>query len=548
MPLCGLADEREAYQDPNLSRSWENDEPVTADPTDTLQRVPLLRRKIKTSYGVREKKKSMAKRLSFCQILRKLRCHLNSNIFSITPQPEWSWDREHNDLAYKVDCASSWEERYGSVIGLLCSVGLMVAVGVFCVVVYSDFVNESEAFVEMTTTALTMPGQDDLPWLPVPPIASFIQDYSRKFRYDERYIRVEFIQNTISFSNSKPEFPRTRVVFPNRICWGFRLENNQPAPTICPDIWEESQADEQHSINAVDHVPHAQGDFADEHYHFFQVVWRRCSNNSDSGAKLVLNEDHSYYHTDEPCAPAADADSWLLDGAGGSVNLIMGNASTPNFSVENPETGDIQGDWQRHARFATGIRQSFDVFLSEISVTQRSKWGTDYLEEDRAYNKTYVHDMQIYLQNLDAQADGAIYCKFTVRCASQSFQMTRTPTKLSETFSKIGGFAKFLQVVLGAMAVWWTQRMFDRKTRDLYHMGKQSGHRIQFPQMTIDEHELDHALDEASVPKPVFDAFDDAFDDAKIDKSRYDKMSGGRGVEDQRLLEQGAWFQGDSPA
>ena len=108
MTLCGLADEREAYQDPNLSRSWENDEPVTADPTDTLQRVPLLRRKIKTSYGVREKKKSMAKRLSFCQILRKLRCHLNSNIFSITPQPEWSWDREHNDLAYKVDCASSW--------------------------------------------------------------------------------------------------------------------------------------------------------------------------------------------------------------------------------------------------------------------------------------------------------------------------------------------------------------------------------------------------------------------------------------------------------
>ena len=90
--------------------------------------------------------------------------------------------------------------------------------------------------------------------------------------------------------------------------------------------------------------------------------------------------------------------------------------------------------------------------------------------------------------------------------------------------------------------------MFDRKTRDLYHMGKQSGHRIQFPQMTIDEHELDHALDEASVPKPVFDAFDDAFDDAKTDNSRYDKMSGGRGVEDQRLLEQGAWFQGDSPA
>ena len=52
--------------------------------------------------------------------------------------------------------------------------------------------------------------------------------------------------------------------------------------------------------------------------------------------------------------------------------------------------------------------------------------------------------------------------------------------------------------------------MFDRKTRDLYHMGKQSGHRIQFPQMTIDEHELDHALDEASVPKPVFDAFDES--------------------------------------
>ena len=75
-------------------------------------------------------------------------------------------------------------------------------------------------------------------------------------------------------------------------------------------------------------------------------------------------------------------------------------------------------------------------------------------------------------------------------------------------------------------------------------MGKQSGHRIQFPQMTIDEHELDHALDEASVPKPVFDAFDDA----ETDKSRYDKMSGGRGVEEQRLLEQDAWFQGDSPA
>ena len=37
---------------------------------------------------------------------------------------------------------ASAEERYGSVIGLLCSVGLMVAVGVFCVVVYSDFVNE----------------------------------------------------------------------------------------------------------------------------------------------------------------------------------------------------------------------------------------------------------------------------------------------------------------------------------------------------------------------------------------------------------------------
>ena len=164
----------------------------------------------------------------------------------------------------------------------------------------------------------------------------------------------------------------------------------------------------------------------------------------------------------------------------------MGNASTPNFSVENPETGDIQGDWQRHARFAKGILQSFDVFLSQISVTQRSKWsappstlahtltpvnllvylavylctlshslcrqshyvcglsrgqtsclslglslglclssveqlvgrrGTDYLEGDHVYNKTYVHDMQIYLQNLDAQADGAVYCKFTVRCA-----------------------------------------------------------------------------------------------------------------------------------
>ena len=72
-------------------------------------------------------------------------------------------------------------------------------------------------------------------------------------------IRVEFIQNTISFSNSKPDVPRTKVIFPNRVCWGFRLENNQRAPTVCPDIWEEAQADEEHSINAKsDHVPHAQ--------------------------------------------------------------------------------------------------------------------------------------------------------------------------------------------------------------------------------------------------------------------------------------------------
>ena len=64
-----------------------------ADPSDALQRIPKLRNKMETSYGVVEQKEPWSRKLHPCYILRKLKCHLNNNLYSVKPQPQWSWQR-----------------------------------------------------------------------------------------------------------------------------------------------------------------------------------------------------------------------------------------------------------------------------------------------------------------------------------------------------------------------------------------------------------------------------------------------------------------------
>ena len=71
------------------------------DPSDALQRIPKLRDKMETSYGVVEQKEPWSRKLNPCYILRKLKCHLNNNLYSVPPQPQWSWQRSNEQQTQK---------------------------------------------------------------------------------------------------------------------------------------------------------------------------------------------------------------------------------------------------------------------------------------------------------------------------------------------------------------------------------------------------------------------------------------------------------------
>ena len=114
---------------------------------DALGSLPELQKHVDSYVGVREEKETWLHKFKVCNILRKLKCHLNSNLYSIPVQPEWSWDRNHYDLAYKLDCAGKWERNYGSVLGLLASLALMIIVLVFSIYNFVTFLQERSCTV-----------------------------------------------------------------------------------------------------------------------------------------------------------------------------------------------------------------------------------------------------------------------------------------------------------------------------------------------------------------------------------------------------------------
>ena len=90
------------------------------------------------------------------------------------------------------------------------------------------------------------------------------------------------------------------------------------------------------------------------------------------------------------------------------VSVSVANASTPNFKKSfEGSNADNQGqlwmpwsslisdsdDWRRYATFTKGLRGSYDVFLTKIEVTTKSKWtafGDLFDIPEDNYTKTYV--------------------------------------------------------------------------------------------------------------------------------------------------------------
>lgn len=482
---------------------------------DALGRLPVLSKHVDTYVGVKERKRECLDHMKLGRMLRKLKCHLSSNLFSIKPEPEWSWDRDHNELAYKTDCAREWETSYGTLFGFVCSVGFMLGVLWYSISALVSFADEKEVFTEFSSTSLTNPNncigcssQDvraQLLKLTVPPIGAMLRVASRLGQfatngssYDERYHKVTFTQFIVY---QQGRSPKSQFIYDTTTCTGFHGDQDDEL-TLCPDISAAAQPGDQWDEHSDEKLsfPHAMGDWADQEYHYFEVGFRRCSNVTDNlKPKLVVKDGVAPYTTTDPCAPVEETDEMLFSGAGGMAEVIAANASMPNMG-KTRET-DKQGDWNRHSRFAKGLRQNADVFLSIHNVTRKSKF-VEWWEPSTHESYTYVKNLETYLQNFEPQKDGAMYSKFWFRCAPQASKIKLRPTSFLEVISKVGGFGKFLHVVIGFFAVWWTKRRWDRVTRDLYFMGGHAAHRIQLPKIRLDATQLDEALTEAGLPEP----------------------------------------------
>ena len=83
--------------------------------------------------------------------------------------------------------------------------------------------------------------------------------------------------------------------------------------------------------------------------------------------------------------------------------------------------------------------------------------------------------------------------------AQHASEIRLRPSGFTSLLSSIGGFAKFVQVALGIGAIWWTKRKWNSKPRDMWLMGQDCAHRVQFPKIQLDAEQLDEALAKGAV-------------------------------------------------